>query len=315
VIPIARLAVRNARFEIIAIGLSVTAAISVIGALSFALSVMEVPVPCLADPGVQSCESTRAGEWIELATQTGDPIMVALVVLAIGAGALMGLQVVAAEIESGTAVTAWWLARSRPRWLLQRVLILGMILLFMLILLSLASEYFEGVRRPLTDTLRSFQNFHARGLVVIGYGLLAFAVATLTGTILGRAIPSLIVTVAVSVLALGAAVLLFPFWRPQVALEKQGGEVQDPAAVILDSLYQDTDGVIMTWDEVRTESPYAEGTREFAFWVAENVVTLPRGYPGGFYLSVQLRELVALIVTSIVIIATSAFIVRHRRPI
>jgi hypothetical protein len=55
-------------------------------------------------------------------------------------GLVLGVPVVAREIEGRTAAIAWTLSRSRPRWLIQRVLPLGVFVIVLAVAVGIGSE-------------------------------------------------------------------------------------------------------------------------------------------------------------------------------
>ena len=117
-----------------------------------------------------------------------------LALLPFTAGLIAGVPIVARELESGTARTAWWLYRSRLRWLARRTVPILALLGLVLTVLALGTDAVERARviygySPLTDLGR-------HGFVLLANALLAFAVALAVGSLLGRALPALILGTA-----------------------------------------------------------------------------------------------------------------------
>lgn len=122
---------------------------------------------------------------------------VRLALLAPVVGLLLGVPLVAREIELRTTELAWSLALRRSRWLLARLLPMLVLALIGFVVLGWLSEHLFGAmevgraRPDLTEVASQGPTFVARGLMALGIGLLA-----------GRTLPALVVG-AVCVLAWG----------------------------------------------------------------------------------------------------------------
>lgn len=117
---------------------------------------------------------------------------VGLTVLAPIVGLILGVPVVAREIELRTTELAWSLALRRSRWLISRLLpMLAVAIVGFVILGWLGDRLFGamevGRARPdLTEIASRGPTLVARGLMALGIGLLA-------GTLVGRTLPALVV--------------------------------------------------------------------------------------------------------------------------
>jgi hypothetical protein len=124
---------------------------------------------------------------------------VGLALLAPVVGLLLGVPIVAREIELRTTELAWSLALRRSRWLLARLLpMLALALVGFVVLGWLGERLFAamevGRAKPdLTEVASYGPALVARGLMALGIGLLA-------GALVGRTLPALVVG-AVVVLA------------------------------------------------------------------------------------------------------------------
>ncbi|HEX5465205.1 MAG TPA: hypothetical protein VFW92_00870 [Candidatus Limnocylindrales bacterium] len=125
------------------------------------------------------------------------------------AGLILGVPLVSRELESGTAVLAWTLGRSRRRWFLTRLSVLGGVMIAALAPAAAATERLEGWQQAAVSPGQSLVDYGARGWPLLGRGLLILAVAALLGLILGRQLPALIVAVVSVAIALlvGAAIV------------------------------------------------------------------------------------------------------------
>jgi hypothetical protein len=109
-------------------------------------------------------------------------------------GVLLGVSIVAREVELRTAELAWSLSRRRSRWLLQRVLPMLAIALVLLVVLGfLGWWYFEAL--SLAKSWPEMTELASLGIGLVARGLLAMGVALLLGAIAGRTMPALVLAV------------------------------------------------------------------------------------------------------------------------
>lgn len=144
------------------------------------------------------------------------------------AGLLVGVPLVGREIEWGTAPLAWTLARCRRRWLLGRAEPVGLVLGLVLAMPAVAAFVLEGAAEPAVAPGASLQDFGLRGVPVVARGLLAYGIAVLVGTIMGRQLPALIVASVLSVGALSladAGQVVIVQSRPTISIPGGNGEL------------------------------------------------------------------------------------------
>lgn len=133
-------------------------------------------------------------------------------------GVFGGIPVVARELEDRTAQTAWWLNGSRARWLAQRLVpilvVLGLAIgLAALVASSVAEDWVQwygGERSKLVGT-------HGPLVVVRAFG--AFGVGLAAGALLGRTFPAFVVSVALLLVVMVAAMGARDKWLAQLPLE------------------------------------------------------------------------------------------------
>jgi hypothetical protein len=123
---------------------------------------------------------------------------IGLAFLAPIAGLILGVPIVAREIELRTTSLAWSLALRRSRWLLARFLpMLAVAVLGFVALAWLGDRLFEAMRigqaGPDLTEVASF------GPALLARGLLALGVALLAGALVGRTLPALLLAAAVVV--------------------------------------------------------------------------------------------------------------------
>lgn len=137
----------------------------------------------------------------------------ALVCLSVLAGVILGTSLVAAEFEHGTAVFAWSVAVSRPRWLAETVVAAVLAILVVSIPLAIASVILSQALGPQLDATSSPSGIDPYPLLLIVRAVVAFSLAALVGVVVGRSLPTLLGALLISCLVLGALELTFAGWR------------------------------------------------------------------------------------------------------
>lgn len=104
-------------------------------------------------------------------------------------GTLLGAPIVAREIEHRTAGMAWTLARSRSAWLARRSVPVALFLVGALILIGVAGSWFEDARFS-----TGFWRAYSPWWLLVTRGLLTFALGVLSGALIGRVLPAVLLT-------------------------------------------------------------------------------------------------------------------------
>lgn len=196
-----RLMTKSLRFELVAM----TAAVILLGIaaayMTWQLDQVAIPHQCLysnqpfgqeLDPGLDAaCQVARA-RFYDLVNTAGQVTAFAVLVPAV-AGLLIGVPLVARELESGTASLAWTLSRSRTGWYLRRTIPLAVIVCVALIVPAIATLAMEGASQPDVSPFASFTDASLRGPVIVARGLLTLGLGVLAGALIGRQLPAVIV--------------------------------------------------------------------------------------------------------------------------
>ncbi len=120
-------------------------------------------------------------------------------VLVMLSGLLLGIPLVANEIDHGTAVLAWSMAPSRSRWFMTRVAILAVVLVICGTVLAFTStQAFVAGRTDRLDPNLSFDAGSIFGFMVPVRGLVAMAAGMFVGALLGRLFPTVIAGTALA---------------------------------------------------------------------------------------------------------------------
>jgi hypothetical protein len=141
-----------------------------------------------------ACDRLMESFW-PLTTQAG-LIRVALTVAPGLLGLILGVPVVARELELRTAGFSWALTPSRWRWLMARFLPMLLVGLVALIVVAWAgTTLFDGLW--LGRYGPDLTEVSALGVALVTRGLAAVAVALLIGALVGRTMPALLIGVVV----------------------------------------------------------------------------------------------------------------------
>jgi hypothetical protein len=118
-------------------------------------------------------------------------------------GLILGIPVVAREIEGRTAGIAWTLSQSRSRWLIQRVLPLLVVVIVLAAAVGIGSEFVTRTN-PFADLAANpgFADYTSRGVLLPVRAVVVLVLAIAVGAMVPRQLPALL-------LAVGATVALF----------------------------------------------------------------------------------------------------------
>jgi len=176
------------------------------------------------------------------------------------------------------------------------------------LVIGLVAEILFRTMHPTADLDQSFVGFRGRGLLVGVEALLIGSVAVALGSILGRLVPTFILTL---ILAAGIA----------IAVDKMENSLLTGEALVSDNFswnggdmyltnrFRLEDGTLATWEEMVALHP------EFQYQgPPENIVNVTLYIPGSRYHSVELREALGLTGLAAVFLVIAGVAVARRRP-
>lgn len=305
----ARLSVRLFRFELTAVVsvLVLASALAVLAAAS--ISGLAPPARCFepyVDMPPPGCEA--AGQAFYEAQSLASPLVIVLAIGPALAGALLGVPIVAREVERGTARLAWSLTPSRTRWFAGRVVVSLLVLVAVAYLAGAASDRLHGAFRPDVDLTHAFDSYGLRGIIVAARALLVFGVAVAVGAWLGRVLPALLVGAGL------ATALLVGGTMAQQAVMATETVATDPAMVATGDLWMDQrfrlpDGSLVGWAYfVGSEDQLYDELGNSRYPEVAMVV------PGARYRFTEARETIALLGASAVALVVAGLLVERRRP-
>lgn len=225
-------------------------------------------------------------------------------------GVLLGVPIVAGEVESRTAAIAWTLSRSRVRWLARRVAFTALVVVGLLAVVAVVSEVLAGAigRLELGQVVpdakmgSDFRWYGQRGGLIVVRGLAALGIGLTVGMLVGRVLPGLLVAAFASVLVFAAVSLGMDRLNRTDAI-LQAGSVDPTGALFFGQRVELATGEVVTWEEMQRREPTviigAVSGEHGALFASEldlddpsKVLGWDRALvvPGRFYPTVVLRE-------------------------
>jgi hypothetical protein len=184
---------------------AVGAALFVLAAVVLGLVGLQVAAD-FQQSGVAACiaQSSQASSCSDLRSQFFDrwselegAVQNALAVLPLLVGMFLGAPLLARELEQGTHRLAWTQSITRLRWALVK---LGLLALGVVVIAGLTTLAFAWSYRPLDQASGSqFSAFDVTGVAPIAYALFAFALGVAIGTVTGRTVVAMGLTLALYV--------------------------------------------------------------------------------------------------------------------
>jgi hypothetical protein len=227
------------------------------------------------------------------------------------AGFLVGGPIVARELEQGTARLAWSLAPSRLRWFAQRAVPNLVMVTLAGLAVGLVADGLIHLMQPSINLDESFAGFRSRGLLVGVQALLVASVALAFGAILGRSIPTLVLTL---ILVGGIGIAVDKVERSLLTSEAMIGDggsyFYGDENLYLESRLRFPDGTILTWEEAYATHPEIQNGWDENSGISDAVLYIP----GARYHEVERREAVALLGLAALFIALASVVVIRRRP-
>ncbi len=224
-------------------------------------------------------------------------------------GLVLGVPLVAREIERGTAQVAWPLARSRVRWLAWRGLPVLALTVAVLSIAALASDTMVQAYQPKTEI--GFLDYGARGVPMVLRGLTVMLLSVAVGAALGRILPALLVGIALAIGLQAGLDAALVHWLEPIRIASTPDETYD-GALVTDVRYRTPEGLLISemeagriWQANETVAPADQVTLE----------VVPYGIGPDRYWEVVLRESAMLAGVAILTVGASVILARRRRPV
>jgi hypothetical protein len=311
----ARITLRLHRFEVVAFALLtalgviatvvVAARLDAVGFGGHCIEAMRVGAVPPAD-----CEFKMNEFYGIVSAEAGMVSSLSLIVPFVGA-LLLGVAVVGREIERGTTRLAWALTPSRQRWFLHRFVPVLLLVAGLTFVLGIAADRLLASTEPGLDPANAFAQFGFRGVILAARVVFVLALAVFVGTVMGRALPALIVGGIIAAVGItGGSEIHGRILRSEaVIIEDAQAQVGD---LYVDQQFRLPDGRLIGWEEVERYDPPPTDPNFTGQWPTLPTVNL--GVPGSRYREVELREVGALAGGSLVLLLATAMVIRRRRP-
>lgn len=277
---------------------------------------------CFTGGGGAACQALQE-QFSEFASFSRQLILVSFAA-PFGIGLILGVPIVAREIDHDTASLAWTLSKSRVRWLLPRVAFAALVGIGLLTAVGMASDAMTQAVQPASNIAADFTWYGRRGGLLVIRGLLALGIGLVVGAILGRQLPALLVAIFASVVIFTGVTLSMDRWFEADAVVAPFGDELPAGSLMLGQQIQLRDGRITSWAELDPA-----GQRNIAIEndgmvyasIDENgVVSDPIGrmvtfvVPGSLYTTFVLRESAVLGAATLLLGGVAFLVVRRRRP-
>lgn len=235
-------------------------------------------------------------------------------------GLVLGVPIVARELEQRTAAIAWPLAGSRVRWLAWRTVPIVSIALLAVSVPAFAADQLIRARWPQDDV--GFLEYGMHGVPVVMRAALALGMGVVVGAVIGRLLPALLAGVGLAIAVAVSLNLAVPLWVPSGELAttteaeiEQAAEVNARLGVrSVSSEYRLPDGTLISDQEAET---ILEAAYDGAGAAEPDRATLPqlviREIPARRFPNVVLRESVGLVAATLLLGGVAGLIVVRRR--
>jgi ABC-type transport system involved in multi-copper enzyme maturation permease subunit len=301
-----RLTYRINRFEIRAILLA-TALSVVVSAIVLAWMRNSGYNQCIQSEGPfnATCfEMQDLGSWMSRIASMSQNLAGAFPLLA---GLLLGAPLIARELDRGTARLAWSLGPSRPRWYVQRVIPILVVVALTAMTIGIVSEQLVSLFAPGVDLAKSFVGFHTRGVLLATSALVIASAAIAVGAVVGRQIPTLLLALILGGVSLLAIAEVDSKMLAGETVRLTGENQYTNDLVVGEGRFELPDGRLMTWEELAAYDPrIMELGPEYPY--------VQFGIPRERYREIETREAVAQVVLCVLFLGAGAFVVSRRRP-
>ncbi len=286
-----------------------------------ARAVVAVDPTCFgADGGGAACQ--RLSEQFSGLADLGSRLLYGSYAAPFGMGLVLGVPLVAREVDHGTASVAWTLARSRIGWLAPRIAFVALVVIGLLAAIAVASDLMAPAIQPDRNLAADFTWYGRRGGLIVMRGLLSLGIGLAIGAMFGRQLPALLVAIFATVAIFTAVSFGMDQWLEADATPTSYG-VDIGGGKQLGERIQLPDGRLVTWTEL-----YPDGAMSIAIQGdgmvytadANGIATDPVGsiqaliVPGELYPSFVLRESAILGGLALLLGGLAFLVVQRRRP-
>jgi hypothetical protein len=320
----ARLSFRLQRLEILLLAVAVLLASGLMLWWAFELDGLSAAYPeCdFFDPAI-ACQA--AGQRFSGTFSTAEIIIRNTWLAGIAIGLVLGVPLVAREVEHGTAQLAWTVGRSRVRWLIGRVAFAALVAVLLTALLAATTEVLATAMLPDINMSQDFNLHGNRGPLIVGRAMLGLGAGVLVGALLGRQLPALLLGVILVGGLYAASWAGFPIWYHGEAEVRSmnewlGGPLWIESGIELMSGERRTYAEIFGGGEFPADAYQVEDGTYYASQADADALRNPLGrdyvliIPGERYNEIVARETAVFTGAGLLLIGGAAAVTRRRRP-
>lgn len=232
-------------------------------------------------------------------------------------GLILGIPVVAHEVEGRTAGIAWTLSRSRSRWLIQRALPLAVVVIVLAAAVGIGSEFVTRTN-PFADLAANpgFADYTARGWMLPVRALAVLLLAIAVGAMVPRQLPALLLSGAVTLalfvgLSIGIDAWMTAEAKPIPLVETRFGPTGGGPRIFEIAYRVDATGEVITENDFynRYEDVFAPDGE-----MPEGFTQVAIGIPGDQYWTWVARESAIVGGLALVSGGLALAVVHRRRP-
>lgn len=229
-------------------------------------------------------------------------------------GLILGVPVVAREVEARTASIAWTLSRSRLRWLVQRVAPLVVVVVLVAALVGVASEFVTRTN-PFADYASNpgFADYTSRGVLLPVRALAVLSLAIAVGAMVPRQLAALLLAAGVTLALFVGLTLGMDAWMTAEATPIVMDQVQLGGPRIFDVAYRDdATGEVISMNDFYNR--YGDVALPDGEQDPKGFTQVAIGIPGDQYATWVLRESAFLGALALISSAVALSVVNRRRP-
>jgi hypothetical protein len=229
-------------------------------------------------------------------------------------GLVLGVPVVAREVEGRTAAIAWTLSRSRLRWLIQRAVPLLAFVVLVTAVIGVGSELVTRAN-PFANFAPNpgFADYTSRGLMLPVRALAVLMVAIAVGAMVARQLPALLLAAGVTVVLFVGLTVGMDAWMTAEAEPIPMDQVESSGPRIFDSAYrEDATAKLISMNDFYNrygDVALPEGESD-----PPGFTQVAIGIPGERYFTWVAREAAILGALAVVSGGLATLVVTRRRP-
>jgi hypothetical protein len=285
------------------------------GAIAWLRS-FDIPDECFGPADLALCNPYQAARFAygEAVSNVGNPAAIATLVVPIVVGVVLGIALLARELEQQTTNFAWSIAPSRTAWLRDRVIPMLLVLLVLGLAGGGLGDILMGLRQRGVDPWQNFEALGLRGPAIGAAGLLVFGIAGLVGAAVGRQLPALLVSGALIGFGIYGAYAISDGW---VQGDAEVGTYDQVAMGdrVLDSLVRTPDGEYISWDEAYQRYGSELDTLSYEGTPSSTGLSVATRYVPGEKYPVAVARLSGLLgLGGVAAIALTFLVIQRRRP-